>query len=283
MAKGYSMWWSQKLGATTGLALLLCGAAVPMLAAQEASTAASSATSVSATSVSASSATVPAISGQSPLDFAKVHHPELAVLLEQLRKSAPKEYKAAMTDLERAQQRLARSQEKSPDRFPLELAEWKVTSRIRLILARMTMSGDEVLEGELRAALVERHAVRQQLLQEEQTRLAERLKKIELQLGTSPDEVEAQIAREMTGLLQSVHSTSTVKKNETRKALKSLDGKNTPGKIPADDRSRASAGKAAANAPDVSTSREADVVRSKSKSKSAGGTESRPEKSRTGN
>ena len=88
-------------------------------------------------------------------DFAKQHHPELATLLQTLKTKSPNDYGAAMFDLDRSVDRLLKSQEKTPEKFDAQLAEWKNTSRIRLLEARLVMTDDRSVEGELRSALAE--------------------------------------------------------------------------------------------------------------------------------
>ena len=74
--------------------------------------------------------------------FARENHPELAALLDGLKKNAPREYQAALVDLDRAVERIGKLKDKSPDRHQVELAEWKITSRIRLTrMGRYTRPG----------------------------------------------------------------------------------------------------------------------------------------------
>jgi hypothetical protein len=113
------------------------------------------------------------------LEFARSHHAELAGLLESLKNNAPHEYRSAIVDLDRTRERLERSQKSNPERYALELAEWKASSRIRLLAARLAMGGDTTLEAELKVALRERYDLRLQLLQEERLRLQKRVAKLD--------------------------------------------------------------------------------------------------------
>ncbi len=141
------------------------------------------------------------------LEFARRHHPELAALLEQLKTNVPKEYQAAIADLDRSRQRLEKSREKTPEQYDLELAEWKVNSRIRLLVARLTMGADETLKDELFAAVKERHDIRTQLLAAEQQRLQQRLEKVHDQLAEQRSRSDELIERELAGLLSSTSTT----------------------------------------------------------------------------
>jgi hypothetical protein len=134
------------------------------------------------------------------LEFAKTHHPELATLLEQLRANAPKDFDAAVTDLDRTRERLERSRKNTPERYELELAAWKLDSRVRLLAARLAMGGDMALEDELRATLAERHGVRVNLLQDERERTQKRLEKLDEQIADQQRRSDDILAREFTQL-----------------------------------------------------------------------------------
>ena len=84
------------------------------------------------------------------LAFAAEHHPELVPLLERLRRDAPTEFKAAIADLEKTRERLAKLSDRPPERQVAALAEWKLSSRIRLSLARLATHPSAEVEAELR-------------------------------------------------------------------------------------------------------------------------------------
>lgn len=134
------------------------------------------------------------------LEFAKTHHPELATLLEQLRTSAPKDFDAAVSDLNRIRERLERSRERAPERYEWELAEWKLNSQIQLLAARLAMGGDAALEDELRTLLAERQQVRLKLLQDERSRLQKRLEQLDQQIADQEERSSSLIEREFAKL-----------------------------------------------------------------------------------
>jgi hypothetical protein len=138
------------------------------------------------------------------LGFARTHHAELASLLEQLKKSAPSEYQAAITDLERSRERLERTRERMPGRYDLELAEWKLSSRIRLLAARMSMGDDSPLDDELRSALRERAEIRLQLLEEERERTAKRLERLDEQIADQRSKADDVVNRELAAIRRSM-------------------------------------------------------------------------------
>lgn len=138
------------------------------------------------------------------LEFARTHHPELAELLEKLKQADPPEYARAMEDLRPAQQRLLRLQEREPEQYPVELALWKVESRIRLLTAQMAMEADESLEESLKPLLAERRELKLQTLQYERKRVADRLASVDRQLDELQQPAETYTAKELKRLRQSV-------------------------------------------------------------------------------
>jgi hypothetical protein len=153
------------------------------------------------------------------VEFARTHHPELAGLLDQLRKSAPKEYAAAIGDLNRSRERLDKTRERLPERYELELAEWKINSRIRLLAARLAMGGDDELEAELRSALRDRTNVRLKLLQDERERTAKRLSKLDEQIADQRSQVDKIVDRELAAIQKDAANTTA----KAAKAAKARD------------------------------------------------------------
>jgi hypothetical protein len=113
------------------------------------------------------------------LEFTKANHPELAELLEQLHSSNPAAFKNAVDDLIRAHERLARVQERSPDRYESELALWKLDSRIRLLAAQSAMKDADDVRVELKGLLSERRALRLTRMKEDRERQQARLQKLD--------------------------------------------------------------------------------------------------------
>jgi hypothetical protein len=124
----------------------------------------------------------------------------LASLLEQLRVNAPKDFEAAVIDLNRTAERLERVRKSSPERYELELAAWKLDSRVRLLAARLAMGGDSTLEDELRDALAERFDLRMTLLKDERDRLHKRVERLDEQLADQERRAEEILNREFAAL-----------------------------------------------------------------------------------
>lgn len=180
------------------------------------------------------------------LAFAREHHPELADLLEQLRKNAPKEFAAAVSDLDKSRQRIERNKSSS-ERYRLELEEWKVNSRIRLLVARFAMGQDATIEAELRSAIEQRTQLRLALLEEERARLQQRIEKIDEQIAQQKERSTEQVNKELTALLKSAVTRSTAKdatksKNTTNTnvSTKKLEKKTENSQSPATDKAQKS-------------------------------------------
>ena len=151
------------------------------------------------------------------LEFARQNHPELASLLQGLKQNAPRQYQAALADLDRTAERLARSKDKSPERHEFELAEWKLTSRIRLLAARLAMSDDPVVEGELRAALRERLESRLAAQRWERDRLQKRVSKLDQTIDDMSSKTDAIVERQFAELRKSLPASKPTVKNKAKR------------------------------------------------------------------
>lgn len=109
------------------------------------------------------------------LTFVTAHHPELAPLLAGLKLSRPNEYQRAIRKLFADSERLAMNRENQPKQYELKLQEWKLESRIQLLVARLTMDRTPDLEAQLRAALEEQVAVHRELLMQERERTQQKI------------------------------------------------------------------------------------------------------------
>jgi hypothetical protein len=117
------------------------------------------------------------------MTFVRTHHPELADLLARLKDRRPGEYQKAIRDLFRVSERLAQSQEMHPNRYELELEDWKLASRVQLLVARLTMDRSTSMEQQLRALLAEQLEVREKLIKLDRDRAAERVKSLDAELS----------------------------------------------------------------------------------------------------
>lgn len=151
------------------------------------------------------------------LEFAKTHHPELARLLEQLRKTAPSGFNRGIREVYTAAQRLERYRDKQPARFELELQNWKTDSKIRLLTARWIMSQDPKLEKEIRALLRSRQQARIDRLKADRKKLTERLKQLDKQIGMGTADLEADLEAEWDKLTKRAAVSAKTKKRPAAK------------------------------------------------------------------
>ena len=148
--------------------------------------------------------------------FAVAHHPELVPLLDRLRKEAPGEFAAAVADLDRTRERLAKLRDKQPERHEAALAEWKLSSRIRLTLARLATSPSTETEEELRQLVRQRAEARLVPLRAERDRITARLDKITAELEAFDREPDAAVAAEFEAL-RAKAAKATPRPNAARK------------------------------------------------------------------
>lgn len=116
------------------------------------------------------------------MQFVRLHHAELADLVEHLQTSSPADYHKAVRDLWKARERLMQIERRDRKRYELELDNWVVQSKIQLLVARMTMKNDDALREELRSLLGQRVDLRLRLLLGEREKQLERLRKIDDQV-----------------------------------------------------------------------------------------------------
>jgi hypothetical protein len=160
------------------------------------------------------------------LAFAREHHPELAELLQRLRKSDRDAFEKAVRDVFQASERLARLQENDPERYELALQSWTLDSRIRLLAARSTMSNDPGIEGQLRELLHERQNVRIAMLQLERERLQTRLERINGQIEQWESNPTAVVENDLARIKREMRASA----NRERRAAASRPPKELPQK-----------------------------------------------------
>lgn len=140
------------------------------------------------------------------LTFARLHHPELADLLEQLKKTNRPEYRRAIRDLFQESERLARLQENAPERYELAIEAWTLDSRIRLLAARMTMSDDPAFETELKSLLQQRVALRLEDMKRARDRLQQRLERLNAAIEKIEQDPEAAATRDLQRVKRSLRA-----------------------------------------------------------------------------
>ena len=135
------------------------------------------------------------------LDFVKTNHAELIPLLEGIKEKAPAEYAAAMIDLDRTLTRLEKIKDAMPARYEAQLVDWKMTSRIRLLTARLAFSNDpDAVETELRAAVRERLEKRLTAQRAEREQALHRVEKLNSSINDLSTNMDSLIDKEVTQL-----------------------------------------------------------------------------------
>jgi len=156
--------------------------------------------------------------------FARENHPELAALLDGLKRNAPREYQAALADLDRTVERIGKLKEKSPDRYQVEIADWKISSRIRLLAAGLAMSEDPTVEAELRAALRERLELRLGTQRAERDRLQSRVTRLDQQIEDMTSRADATIEKQLTDLRKTLPAARTPVKPKAKRPAADATG-----------------------------------------------------------
>ena len=156
--------------------------------------------------------------------FASEHHPELARLLEHLKKSRPNEFQRAMRELHQQVQGLEKLRERNPARHAQQLELWKTDSQIRVLVAKWSKSGDKKLEQEIRELLKQRRDAKLAQLKAERLRLSEQLQKVDSQITSLSEAHDQQLDREWEQLAK---KTNANRKVGTKNVQKSPVGSDT--------------------------------------------------------
>jgi hypothetical protein len=165
------------------------------------------------------------MSGSGPhaaaITFARQHHPELAELLGQLRQGDPRAFAEAVADIERALDRLEKLRDRQPERYASALEEWRLSSRIQLVLARLAISKDPLLEVELADLVRQRQDVRLAQLRAERERMERRIEKIGAMLAEHDADANEAVERECRELVRrarkATDGTAAVRKNDQQR------------------------------------------------------------------
>lgn len=166
---------------------------------------------------------------QSTMAFASEHHPELARLLEHLKKSRPSEFQKAMRELNQQVQGLEKIRERNPSRYSHNLTLWRTDSQIRVLVAKWSQTNDKKLESEIRELLKERREAKLAQLELDRQRLSEQLRKIETQMGTLSSSSDEQLDHEWEQLAKKTNAsrkvgTKSLQKNATKSGTGSKSG-----------------------------------------------------------
>ncbi|MDA1230393.1 MAG: hypothetical protein O2856_06435 [Planctomycetota bacterium] len=138
--------------------------------------------------------------------FASEHHPELARLLEHLRKSRSNEFQRAARELSQQMQVLEKLKERNSPRYENQLKLWKEDSQIRVLVAKWSHSKDEAFEQQIRQLLQQRRDTKLAQLKAERQRLTDQLQKVETQMATFSESPDSEIDREWEQLAKKTNA-----------------------------------------------------------------------------
>ncbi len=85
--------------------------------------------------------------------FVRLHHPELASVLEVLKPMDPAEYRKAVVELSQVARSLAEVRARNPRRYEIALDTWKARSRVEMLAAQLAGAPTDERNSQLRAAI----------------------------------------------------------------------------------------------------------------------------------
>jgi len=132
------------------------------------------------------------------ISFVKLHHPELASLLEILKKSDPSKYRAAIKDVSKVVKRLEVSRKRDETLHQIEIEGWKIQSKIDLLLAKGMARDRKINESDFEQLIenridnqIQRTTRELELIDERRVKLAESLDKM---TANRKAQIEKQVA-----------------------------------------------------------------------------------------
>lgn len=190
-------------------------------------------------------------------EFAATHHPELGELLGRLESYDEPSFVEAIQELLRTMDRLEKLSEKNTERGRVELEDWKLTSRIRLLAARLAMAdalpvenpeaSSRTIKQEIRELLIERAELRKSSLTAERQRLQDRLEKVNRQLSELSERERQNIERELDRLEANASQAKTRQKAAQKEKSTQNTRPRSPSNAPPSDSTNKAADKPAKN------------------------------------
>jgi hypothetical protein len=139
------------------------------------------------------------------LEFAGSQDEQLAKLLRRLEQQRPQQFREALLNLARDEERLNNLQARDRERYELELQQWKNNQRLQIVAARLALGGDEAGgRVQLEKLLQARQDVRRQILELEVRRAEERVTRAQEQLHRFEETKTADLKRQAEQLLARV-------------------------------------------------------------------------------
>lgn len=156
------------------------------------------------------------------LKFAREHHRDLADLLKGLRKTDEQSYQTGLRSLTRDAERISKIADRDEERYQLAVEVWKADSRIRLEIARLSMSPDEDVESRLRPLLLQKRVARIDVLELERSRAFDRMNKCDEQLEMLKGNRDERIAQEIKRVIKQIANRLKKTKQKTLRPNQTL-------------------------------------------------------------
>ena|SRR5205823_2145790 len=137
------------------------------------------------------------------LTFVQRNHAELTDLLAALKTNDPQQYERAIRDIFRTTERLALIQERDPLQYELEITAWTAQSRVELLAAKLKMESSDELIKQLRDALKTQNEARVALLKHERQKAADRVSKLDAEIGRFESDRDDVVNRQLKILVRS--------------------------------------------------------------------------------
>jgi len=150
--------------------------------------------------------------------FVKEHQPELADLLDFLKSKKPKDYKEAMRESRKVRDRLLGIKDRDQELYEVELAIWKNSAQIRLLVASVSARSNKLSheDRDRLAQLVKReNELSIQRLKLEKVRLESRLNQMSQQLERREEQADSLINKSMKTWETRIERAGKPKKKDT--------------------------------------------------------------------
>jgi len=148
------------------------------------------------------------------LEFARSHHPELAELIQRLKKHRPREYKRAVRELDTTLTRLERFKDRDSDRYQLILERWEIDSRIRLLAARVSVKGTDAEKSELTSLIKQRVDLQLDMLRLEKKSTEKRLQKLDKSISEIEENRDRLIESELKKIKRTMKKSGSKTNNK---------------------------------------------------------------------
>ncbi len=136
--------------------------------------------------------------------FVEAHDPALASLLQVLKAMKPKEYETAINEITKTRKRLEQLQSRDKPLYEVDLAGWKLQSKIDMMMARAVAKEQTLDEKALRELVKKRHENQVKRLRIEQDNLKTREKQIQESLERLQSNESDRLDQQLSALIKKV-------------------------------------------------------------------------------